>query len=607
MTPQTTGAGTSHIFTAYVWADNAPQVSGSATVNLSSSQSISYKTNGVVWRPNQNVWGSQALPNGQNGSEIFNSNGLLLGDIGPGWNTQGNVMVAYQINSIPSGQIPTVSTNSASSISQNSATLNSSVNPNNSNTNTWFEYGTTQSLGYTVGYQSVGSGNSSTNISYNLSGLQSSTTYYYRLVASNSYGTSYGSILSFITQTSIPSGQIPTVSTNSASSISQNSATLNSSVNPNNSNTNTWFEYGTTQSLGYTVGYQSVGSGNSSTNISYNLSGLQSSTTYYYRLVASNSYGTSYGSIMNFYTTGSGLFQTGSAPLVVTKNASPVYQNSALFNGSVNPRGGLTTAWFEWGTNSNSLPKSTVSQPMGIGTTYYDLSYALSGLSTNTTYYYRAVAQNLYGAIYGNILNFTTQGSQVAYVQEAPIVIYKTITAVAGITPALIQRSITLLPSVDKNQPSLGDELNYSVIYKNVLDKAVYDVVLKITLPFEVDYQSVNLAPTSQESNNLIFNLGTISGNSQGMISVKVKLNKFAEEGDILIFTSVADYNDAKNNFQSTSAYLTINVVGDGSLFALLINSISDILGNWLFWLIAILIAIAVLFYYQFFKNESTA
>ena len=504
LTPQTTGAGTSHIFTAYVWADNAPQVSGSATVNLSSSQSISYKTNGVVWRPNQNVWGSQALPNGQNGSEIFNSNGLLLGDIGPGWNTQGNVMVAYQINSIPSGQIPTVSTNSASSISQNSATLNSSVNPNNSNTNTWFEYGTTQSLGYTVGYQSVGSGNSSTNISYNLSGLQSSTTYYYRLVASNSYGTSYGSI-------------------------------------------------------------------------------------------------------MNFYTTGSGLFQTGSAPLVVTKNASPVYQNSALFNGSVNPSGGLTTAWFEWGTNSNSLTKSTVSQPMGIGTTYYDLSYALSGLSTNTTYYYRAVAQNLYGAIYGNILNFTTQGSQVAYVQEAPIVIYKTITAVAGITPALIQRSITLLPSVDKNQPSLGDELNYSVIYKNVLDKAVYDVVLKITLPFEVDYQSVNLAPTSQESNNLIFNLGTISGNSQGMISVKVKLNKFAEEGDILIFTSVADYNDAKNNFQSTSAYLTINVVGDGSLFALLINSISDILGNWLFWLIAILIAIAVLFYYQFFKNESTA
>ncbi|MBP6855543.1 MAG: hypothetical protein KBC26_01020 [Candidatus Pacebacteria bacterium] len=300
------------------------------------------------------------------------------------------------------GSAPIVQTNSATNISQTGATLNGSVNPNGANTNYWFEYGASMSLGNNTPMQSAGSGTSAQSVFASLTGLSANTTYYFRTVAQNQYGTTQGSILSFTTGTN--SGSSPYVQTNSATNISQTSATLNGQVNPNNSNTTYWFEYGTTSGLGNTTQTQSAGSGNNTTNISQYVSGLTSNTTYYFRAVAQNQYGTSYGQILTFTTnTGGG----GSAPIVQTNSATNISQSYATLNGSVNPNNANTNYWFEYGTNGN-LGNSTVMQNAGSGNYSMNISQYLSGLMSNTTYYFRAVAQNQYGTSYGQILTFVT-------------------------------------------------------------------------------------------------------------------------------------------------------------------------------------------------------
>ncbi|GEM_PF-7050120 len=101
-TPQSTGTGTNHQFNGTVWASNATSVSGTSNVFISSSQSMSYLPGTVTWRPNQTVSGSQSLPYGQNGTEIFTSAGLRIGDIAPGWSTQGSVVLRFKIsNNVP--------------------------------------------------------------------------------------------------------------------------------------------------------------------------------------------------------------------------------------------------------------------------------------------------------------------------------------------------------------------------------------------------------------------------------------------------------------------------------------------------------------------------
>lgn len=102
----------------------------------------------------------------------------------------------------------------------------------------------------------------------------------------------------------------PTVQTEEAASISQVSARLKGDVDPNGASlTSCTFEYGTTTSYGSTAPCQSPPesvyfpfSGNSFYG---QASGLSESASYDYRIVATNSQGTSYGSNQTFETLGS--------------------------------------------------------------------------------------------------------------------------------------------------------------------------------------------------------------------------------------------------------------------------------------------------------------
>lgn len=132
LSPQSTSAGTNHSFSATVRANNASLVSGNASVSVSSVQPMNFVPGSVVWRPNQTVSGSETLPFGQNGSEIFTSGGLRLGNIGAGWSTQGSVVLHFKIAETQE-LLPTVSLSAnPSSITQGSfATL--SWNSSNAN------------------------------------------------------------------------------------------------------------------------------------------------------------------------------------------------------------------------------------------------------------------------------------------------------------------------------------------------------------------------------------------------------------------------------------------------------------------------------------------
>jgi hypothetical protein len=147
------------------------------------------------------------------------------------------------------------------------------------------------------------------------------------------------------TQVSVSPDQAPIASTGSATAITINSATLTGTVNPNGLDTHFYFQYGTNSSLSGAsqTGSQDLGSGSNASIISANIAGLSTSATYYFRVVASNSSGTTSGSIMNLKT---GLF-----PAVTTTAATSVTGSAASINGTINPQGANGFWGFEWGTD----------------------------------------------------------------------------------------------------------------------------------------------------------------------------------------------------------------------------------------------------------------
>ncbi len=191
-----------------------------------------------------------------------------------------------------SGTTQSASTGTASSVGSTTASLSGTVSPSGLETSYWFRYGTSSSsLPSATGKLSAGSGTGQVSATAAVAGLEPGRTYFFRLVASNASGTSDGAEASFVTS----AAAVPTVVTGSASTALTSIVTLNGSVNPNGSDTKYWFEYGTTSAYGSRTALLDAGSGTSATEVTATVSGLKSNTSYLFRVVAANSFGTSAG------------------------------------------------------------------------------------------------------------------------------------------------------------------------------------------------------------------------------------------------------------------------------------------------------------------------
>jgi Concanavalin A-like lectin/glucanases superfamily/Bacterial Ig domain len=103
----------------------------------------------------------------------------------------------------------------------------------------------------------------------------------------------------------------------------------------------------------------------------------------------------------------SGAGITSVPPVVVTGAASSITAVSASLSATINPEGGRTEYYFEYGNTTNYGSVSTTAiVPSNSGN--FSISIDVNGLTPNTTYHYRIDATKGVGIISGNDATFTT-------------------------------------------------------------------------------------------------------------------------------------------------------------------------------------------------------
>ncbi|HEX5169792.1 MAG TPA: M4 family metallopeptidase, partial [Cyclobacteriaceae bacterium] len=140
------------------------------------------------------------------------------------------------------------------------------------------------------------------------------------------------------------------------------------------------FEYGTTPALGSSSPVY-----NYTNTVEGNLTGLQSETKYYLRLVATNEHGS------NFRT--SELTTISLAPLVKIKQTVDVTETTAMLYGEINPNSLPTSFYFEYGPTP-ALGLVTPTYPLSDTTEFLKVSAPITDLQPRQTYYYKLVATN---------------------------------------------------------------------------------------------------------------------------------------------------------------------------------------------------------------------
>jgi phosphodiesterase/alkaline phosphatase D-like protein len=180
----------------------------------------------------------------------------------------------------------------------------------------------------------------------------------------------------------------PAVTTGGTSQVTNTSALLHGTVNPNGSSTTYYFQWGLTNAYGDNGKPHSAGSGTKAVAVEQTAGGLIPGTTYHYRLVATNSSGTTLGTDRSFKTTGH------PPPGVSTGPANQVNATGATLTGAINPSGAVTSYWFQWG-QTTSYTQSTNHQTLAASATAQNVAASLQGLlAPGTIYHYRLVASH---------------------------------------------------------------------------------------------------------------------------------------------------------------------------------------------------------------------
>jgi subtilisin family serine protease/DNA-binding beta-propeller fold protein YncE len=310
----------------------------------------------------------------------------------------GKVLVADDGNSRistwrPEDDLPWMSAEHALEVDTDSATLSGKVNPRGATTSYSFQY---RRLGLdstwkSTTFESAGSGTGDVTVSEPIVSLLPGTQYEFRLLTVRGGVETLGEKKIFATNF-LP----PTVTTEAAEGVGAGRATLRGKINSGSYG----FEYGTTTSYGTNVFGGNGGEGLESKAIS----GLTPGTTYHYCFWGQNQGGKTCGNDVSFTTKAAG------APYVLTGSGKATGQATDVeLTGTVNPEGLSTSYWFEYGTTTSYGSKQPVSaKSIGSGTTDTEVAATVSGLSKNTLYHYRLVAQNSSNTVAGGDKTITT-------------------------------------------------------------------------------------------------------------------------------------------------------------------------------------------------------
>ncbi len=563
--PKNSSRKTTHTFTGGVASTTIDRATGSASVQLSSSETLEFIPGSIRMFKNGSTTGLTVA----NESSLFSSSGLFIGNVSSGWDTQGAMVAKFRVSG--DGDNGDDDDCEIESFTADDYTIDEDES-------TRIRWETSSDCDYV----------NITNIGSNLDADGN------RTVSPNS-DTTYRI-------TAYPGGDTDTL-------------TIRVNEDDDNNNDDCDIEFyadrttilrGESTKLHWDV---SDGNDIDISNLSSNVSESGNKTvspnsTTTYKLTVNGGDCDDESESVTIYVND---VVHSAKPQAITVPATLVAANSARLNGIAIPNANVSTsAWFEWGPTP-SLGASTPAQVLGsFGSFPY--SYAVGGLTPNTTYYFRAVVQNPNGIGFGETLTLRTgaavsTGSTTRVVQSTRVV---SNAVTARSTPSLLELRVESI----FDRMCIGGEIEYVVTYKNISKSTLVDAVAQITHPKQLVFLDATKGDYSAVERKLTVDLGRLEAGEEGTFRIRGRVTRDAVVDDLIVTTATVVYTNPTTRAQEDAIAYSLTTVSDDCPNGFGANALfsgsflPDTLLEWLL-LILLILGLMVLGRKLYAKNNS--
>jgi hypothetical protein len=547
------GPANNYTFTGTMYSDQGVQTIGTATLNLTSSQTLTYSSTHIMNNANAVKSDTDTFVVNNDGGQIS------LGTVGTGWDNYGVVLAVFKVGSNNGGTTNNCYISSFTANGSGSTTVSSGSGFN-------LAWSTNNCSSVSVSGPNMTTSNSLSNSQYvypSYSGQYTITAYGYNggvqtqtvyvgIINNNNYNclisnfTANGS-----SNVTVSSGSLVNLSwnTNNCSSVTVSGPNMSNNYN-SSGNVNIY----PTSSGQYTItAYGTNG-------------GIQTQTVY-----------------VNMNTP---IYNNTCA---VTGIATNVTRNGATLNGVIsNSSYYNTTGYFEYGPTVN-LGYQTPTRTFTNGSFYE----AINNLSADSSYYYRFVA---------NCQNGTTRGSIESFVTSGDTVVRQVI--VQG-TTVVGNKSPIMLKIEDRYETiGVGDIIDYTITYKNIGKTRLLNPMLQVVVPKGITITNASAGTYSNDTHTLSVPLYDLLAGESGVVYAQGRADSIELNNARIVSTAILVYTNSNGAQENAMAYvlnspkqvIATQVINDNNLgaAAFLAGIFPTGLIGWLILIILILLIILI-------------